>query len=221
MPPRLSTAADQDFVVELRGFEPLTSAVQAPARLTGSSLPFVGGSSATSRQLEPALAQRLFQRPASPAPRTSRRSRRERPGCRSRPQSAARSHRRRADRARGPAPGCDLDAALLELRAAGWGRWSLGGRWRLRERRGRDLAANASGPPIKAMGKAPMRQMPRFLATDASGASVDQVDCLVRADIEIGHIRRLTVGVFPAQIHVTILALRYFSPRPLAGFQRA
>jgi hypothetical protein len=33
--------------VELRGFEPLTSAVQAPARLTGSSLPFLGGSSAT------------------------------------------------------------------------------------------------------------------------------------------------------------------------------
>ena len=63
-----------------------------------------------------------------------------------------------------------------------------------------------------------MRQMPRFLATDASGASVDQVDCLVRADIDIGHIRRLTVGVFPAQIHVTILALRYFSPRPLAGY---
>ena len=42
----------------------------------------------------------------------------------------------------------------------------------------------------------------------ASGASVDQVDCLLRADIDIGHIRRLTVGVFPAQIHVTILALR-------------
>ena len=54
----------------------------------------------------------------------------------------------------------------------------------------------------------------------ASGASVDQVDCLVRTDIDIGHIRRLTVGVFPAQIHVTILALRYFSPRPLAGIQR-
>jgi hypothetical protein len=33
---------------KLRGFEPLTSAVQAPARLTGSSLPFLGGSSATS-----------------------------------------------------------------------------------------------------------------------------------------------------------------------------
>jgi hypothetical protein len=51
--------------------------------------------------------------------------------------------------------------------------------------------------------------------------SVDQVDCLLCADIDIGHIRRLTVGVFPAQIHVTILALRYFRPRPLAGFQRA
>jgi hypothetical protein len=37
--------------VELRGFEPLTSAVQAPARVTGSSLLFLGGSSA-SRHLE-------------------------------------------------------------------------------------------------------------------------------------------------------------------------
>jgi hypothetical protein len=55
----------------------------------------------------------------------------------------------------------------------------------------------------------------------ASGASVDQVDSLVGADIDIGRVCRLTVGVFPAQIHVTILALRYFSPRPLAGFQRA
>jgi hypothetical protein len=33
---------------ELRGFKPLTSAVQAPACLTGSSLPFLDGSSATS-----------------------------------------------------------------------------------------------------------------------------------------------------------------------------
>jgi hypothetical protein len=56
---------------------------------------------------------------------------------------------------------------------------------------------------------------------NASGASVDQVDCLVRADIDIGHIRRLTVGVFPAQIQVTTLDLGYFGPRPLAGFQRA
>ena len=38
----------RDFLVELRGFEPLTSAVQASARLTGSSLPFLGGSLATS-----------------------------------------------------------------------------------------------------------------------------------------------------------------------------
>ena len=36
------------MLAELRGFEPLTSAVQAPARLTGSSLPFLCGSSATS-----------------------------------------------------------------------------------------------------------------------------------------------------------------------------
>jgi hypothetical protein len=87
---------------------------------------------------------------------------------------------------------------------------------------GGDLAANAERPADTSNGRrSPMRQMPRFLAPDASGASVDQVDCLVRAEIEIGHIRRLTVGVFPAQIHVTILALRYFSPRPLAGFQRA
>ena len=55
----------------------------------------------------------------------------------------------------------------------------------------------------------------------ASGASVGQVDCLVRADFNIGRIRRLTVGVFPAQIHATIGALLYFSRRPLAGFQRA
>ena len=52
-------------------------------------------------------------------------------------------------------------------------------------------------------------------------ASVGQVDCLVRADIDIGRIRRLPVGVFTAQIHATIVALRYFSRRPLAGFQRA
>jgi hypothetical protein len=62
------------------------------------------------------------------------------------------------------------------------------------------------------MGKAPNETNAEILAPGASGASVDQVDCLVRADIDIGHIRRLTVGVFPAQIHVTILALRYFSP---------
>ena len=41
------TSVCADFLVERRGFEPLTSAVQAPARLTGSSLPFLGGSSAT------------------------------------------------------------------------------------------------------------------------------------------------------------------------------
>ena len=47
-----------DFL-ELRGFEPRTSAAQAPARLTGSSPLFLGGS------------------PATPAPRTSGRSSRE------------------------------------------------------------------------------------------------------------------------------------------------
>jgi hypothetical protein len=31
-----------DYLVQLRRFEPLTSAAQAPARLTGSSLPFLG-----------------------------------------------------------------------------------------------------------------------------------------------------------------------------------
>jgi hypothetical protein len=65
------------------------------------------------------------------------------------------------------------------------------------------------------------RRRPKATSGRGVRASVDQVDCLVRADIDIGHIRRLTVGVFPAQIHVTILALRYFGPRPLAGFQRA
>jgi hypothetical protein len=65
------------------------------------------------------------------------------------------------------------------------------------------------------------RRPPRPTSGRGVRASVDQVDCLVRADIDIGHIRRLAVSVFPAQIHVTILALRYFGPRPLAGFQSA
>jgi hypothetical protein len=34
------TSICADYLVELRGFEPLTSAVQAPARVTGSSLLF-------------------------------------------------------------------------------------------------------------------------------------------------------------------------------------
>ena len=46
-----------DFPVELRGFEPQTSAVQAPARLTGSSLPFLVGD-------VDHLRRRLFIRPA-------------------------------------------------------------------------------------------------------------------------------------------------------------
>ena len=78
----------------------------------------------------------------------------------SRPDGRSRAGRSLLQRTRveghsGAAPGCDFDAALRELRAAGWGRWSLGGRWRLRERWARDLAANANGPTIKAMGKAP------------------------------------------------------------------
>jgi hypothetical protein len=48
-----------DFLVERRGFEPLTSAVQAPARLTGSSLPFLVGDVGDSWNRP--LAQRLFQ----------------------------------------------------------------------------------------------------------------------------------------------------------------
>jgi hypothetical protein len=44
-PPQLA----RTFLVERRGFEPLTSAVRAPARLTGSSLLFLRGSSATAR----------------------------------------------------------------------------------------------------------------------------------------------------------------------------
>jgi hypothetical protein len=48
-------------MVELRGFEPLTSAVPSAARLTSSSLPFVGDVGA---QLEPSLGQRRLQRTA-------------------------------------------------------------------------------------------------------------------------------------------------------------
>jgi hypothetical protein len=55
------------------GFEPLTSAVHAPA--LDRYEPHVPRR--RRRQLELALAQRLFQRPASPAPRTSRQSRRK------------------------------------------------------------------------------------------------------------------------------------------------
>ena len=50
-------------LVERRGFEPLTSAVQAPARLTGSCLPSSAARRRRRRQLEPALAQSLFKRP--------------------------------------------------------------------------------------------------------------------------------------------------------------
>jgi hypothetical protein len=57
---RETAAARADFLVERRGFEPLTSAVQGPARLTSSSL---RSSAARRRQPEPALAQSLFQHP--------------------------------------------------------------------------------------------------------------------------------------------------------------
>ena len=40
-------AVRADYLVERRGFEPLTSAVLAPARVIGSSLLFLGGSLAT------------------------------------------------------------------------------------------------------------------------------------------------------------------------------
>jgi hypothetical protein len=38
-----------------------------------------------------------------------------------------------------------------------------------------------------------MRRTVIAATDDASGPSVDRVDCLVRADVDIGHIRRLTV----------------------------
>ena len=37
------TSICADYLVELRGFEPLTSAVQAPARFTASPLPILRG----------------------------------------------------------------------------------------------------------------------------------------------------------------------------------
>jgi hypothetical protein len=42
-------AVRADFLVELRGFEPLLSAVQAPARLTGPPLPVLQGLIADAR----------------------------------------------------------------------------------------------------------------------------------------------------------------------------
>ena len=57
------TSICADFLVERRGFEPLTSAVQASARLTGSRLPFLRGSSATS-----ATARAYLSRKPVPAP---------------------------------------------------------------------------------------------------------------------------------------------------------
>ena len=64
-----TTVVSTDFLVELRGFEPLISAVQAPARLTRSSLAFLGGSSATagaglSPTPVPALRRQRLERPA-------------------------------------------------------------------------------------------------------------------------------------------------------------
>jgi hypothetical protein len=59
-----------DYLVDRRGFEPLTSAVQAPARLTGSSLPFLGGSSATSATagagLRPPVSTQAYLREGRP-----------------------------------------------------------------------------------------------------------------------------------------------------------
>jgi hypothetical protein len=45
-----TTAARADFLVELRGFEPLTSAAQAPARRTAASLPVLQGLIAKARR---------------------------------------------------------------------------------------------------------------------------------------------------------------------------
>jgi hypothetical protein len=117
--------------------------------------------------------------------------------------------------------GASIDLLCAALAAA---EAASGGRPSLRPRNNR--AAQKWEPPqkraINRMGRtgAPSQYCERE-PVNASGASVDQVDCLVRADIDIGHIRRLTVGVFPAQIQVTTLDLGYFGPRPLAGFQRA
>jgi hypothetical protein len=49
-----------DYLVVLRGFEPLTSLVPSAARLTSSSLPFVVGD--VGAQLEHSLGQRRLQR---------------------------------------------------------------------------------------------------------------------------------------------------------------
>jgi hypothetical protein len=51
-------------------------------------------------------------------------------------------------------------------------------------------------PPGGEAGKV-MRRTVIAATDDASGPSVDRVDCLVRADVDIGHIRRLTLDVFP------------------------
>jgi hypothetical protein len=66
-----------DFLVELRGFEPLTSSIAAPARLTAQPLPVVRGLLPKARRWMspgPALLQSPY---ARPEPRKSRRSRRE------------------------------------------------------------------------------------------------------------------------------------------------
>jgi hypothetical protein len=70
------------------------------------------------------------------------------------------------------------------------------------------LASGSLTIPGMAEARGLTRQANVRCGLSASGASVDQVYCLVRADIDIGHVRRLTVGVFPAQIDVTILAPR-------------
>ena len=82
------------------GFEPLISAVQAPARLTGSSLPFLSGSSATSATAGAGLSPTPV-----PAPCVANASNVSPVSTRTAwlpvaASKAARSHRRRADRAR-------------------------------------------------------------------------------------------------------------------------
>ena len=65
-------------------------------------------------------------------------------------------------------------AAIWTRRCGRWGRRderSPAGRWRLARAAGaRPRGKRRAGPTIKAQGKAPMRQMPRFLATGASGS---------------------------------------------------
>jgi hypothetical protein len=58
------TAVYVDFLVELRGIEPLTSAVQAPARFHSAAASGSAGLTVEGAPLDPALDPRCFTRPA-------------------------------------------------------------------------------------------------------------------------------------------------------------